>query len=635
MKIEYKDQMAEVQYEATTVLNTRQKAEVSVTKKDSETTNPLDGGQYTLYAGSDIRNYTGEVIATKGTALQTVTTGEDGSAAYTVDLPIANSYYISETQAPYAYYRNSSDVYSFAFNYLPETTAKAAFTHTFTNDRTTAKIHIYKVDKETGKAVPQGDAKLEGAVYGLYARDDIAHPDGATGIIFHAGDLVATMTTDAGGNAEVKNLYLGNYYVKEITPSEGYLLDEEEHDVVCDYEGDLVAEVSRSTTSPEQVIKQPFQLIKVSDNGDDTEAPVLSGAGFTAYLKSSLSVLEDGSYDFDSAKPVEIGSKGETTLFTDAKGHIVTQPIPYGTYVVVETVTPHNMQPVRPFEVRIVENHPTEPQVWRVFIDREFTAKLRVIKKDADTKQTVLIPNTEFKIFNLDKNEYVKMVTTYPSKVTHTSFFTDEDGDLILPDVLKIGNYRIEEVKAPYGYVLNTNYVEVAVDSDTFYETDPDTYDAIITVEYEDEPVVGELTVEKKGEILDGYKGGLFADSEEKEFVYREGSLAGAKFEVYAAEDIYTADMQTDGDGNRTRYYRKGELVGTLTTGEDGKASISGLPLGQYRVVETEAPYGYVLNGEEQLVTFVYVDDKTPVIYENVTFTNDRQKLDMLSLIHI
>ena len=364
VKIEYKDQTVEVQYESTTVLNTRQKAEVSVTKKDSETANPLDGGQYTIYAGNDIRNYAGQVIVTKGTALQTVTTAEDGSAAYTVDLPIANSYYISETQAPYAYYRNSSDIYSFNFNYLPETTAKATFTHTFANDRTTAKIHIYKVDKETGKAVPQGDATLEGAVYGLYARNDIVHPDGATGIIFHAGDIVATLTTDEGGNAEVKNLYLGNYYVKEITPSEGYLLDEEEHDVVCDYEGDLVAEVSRSTTSAEQVIKQPFQLIKVSDNGDDTEAPVLSGAGFTAYLKSSLSVLEDGSYDFDSAEAVKIGSKGETTLFTDAKGHIVTQPIPYGTYVVIETVTPHNMETVRPFEVRIVENHPAEPQVW-------------------------------------------------------------------------------------------------------------------------------------------------------------------------------------------------------------------------------------------------------------------------------
>ena len=629
VRIEYKDQMVTVQYETATILNDRQKAEVSVTKKDSETANPLDGGQYTLYAGNDIRNYTGQVIVTKGTSLQTVTTGENGNAAYTLDLPVANSYYISETQAPYAYCRNSSDVYRFIFDHLPETTAKAAFTHTFVNDRTTAKIHIYKVDKETGKAVPQGDAKLEGAVYGLYARNDIVHPDGATGTIFHAGDLVETLTTDEGGNAEVGNLYLGSYYVKEITPPEGYLPDEAEHDVVFDYAGDLTAEVSRNVTSPEQVIRQPFQLIKVSDNGDDTEAPVLARAGFTAYLKSSLSVLEDGSYDFDSAEPVEIGSNGETTLFTDTKGYLVTQPIPYGTYVVVETVTPHNMQPVRPFEVRIVENHPTEPQVWRVFIDREFTAKLRVVKKDADTKQTVLIPDAEFKIFNLDKNEYVKMVTTYPSKVTHTSFFTDEDGDLILPDVLKIGNYRIEEVKAPYGYVLNTDYVEVAVDSDTFYETDSDTYDAIITMEYEDEPVTGELTVEKRGEILEGYKGGLFADSEEKEFVYKEGCLAGAKFEVYAAEDIYTADMQTDKDGSRTKYYTKGELVETLITGEDGKASISGLPLGQYRVVETEAPFGYVLNGEEQIVTFAYVDDKTPVIYETATFVNERQKIDM------
>lgn len=463
-----------------------------------------------------------------------------------MDLPIANSYYISESQAPYGYVRNSSDVYSFNFNYLSETTAKATFSHEFVNDRTTAMIHIFKVDKETGLPVPQGDATLEGAVYGLYARDDIMHPDGATGVVFKANDLVATMTTDANGDAEVNNLYLGNYYVKEITPPEGYLLDEEEHDVVCDYEGDLVAEVSRSTTSKEQVMKQPFQLIKVSDNGDDTEAPLLEKAGFTAYLKSSLSVKEDGGYDFDSATPVVIGANGETQLFTDEKGHLVTIPIPYGTYVVIETVTPHNMETIKPFEVHVTENHPTEPQVWRVFVDREFTAKLRVIKKDADTKMTVLIPNTEFKIFNMDTNKYVEMITTYPSKKVHTSFFTDADGDLILPDVLPLGNYRIEEVAAPFGYVLNENYVEVKVDTDTFYEVDPDTYEAIITVEYENAPAVGELIIEKKGEVLDAYKGGLFADSEDKEFVYKEGSLAGAKFEIYAAEDIYTADMQTD-----------------------------------------------------------------------------------------
>lgn len=485
VNIEYKDQNVEVQYESATIQNTRQKAEVSVVKKDSDTANPLDGGKYTLYAGNDIKNYSGQVIVTKGTALQTVTTGEDGKAAYSLDLPIANSFYISESQAPYGYVRNSSDVYSFNFNYLSETTAKATFSHEFVNDRTTAKIHIFKVDKETGLPVPQGDATLEGAVYGLYAREDIMHPDGATGVVFKANDLVATMTTDANGDAEVNNLYLGNYYVKEITPPEGYLLDEEEHDVVCDYEGDLVAEVSRSTTSKEQVMKQPFQLIKVSDNGQDTEAPLLEKAGFTAYLKSSLSVKEDGGYDFDSATPVVIGANGETQLFTDEKGHLVTIPIPYGTYVVIETVTPHNMETIKPFEVHVTENHPTEPQVWRVFVDREFTAKLRVIKKDADTKMTVLIPNTEFKIFNMDTNKYVTMITTYPSKVEHTSFFTDEDGDLILPDVLPLGNYRIEEVAAPFGYVLNQNYVEVKVDTDTFYEVDPDTYEAIITVEYD------------------------------------------------------------------------------------------------------------------------------------------------------
>lgn len=629
VKVEYKDQTVTVQYEATTIHNERQKAEVSVVKKDSDTAKPLDGGKYTLYAGNDIKNYAGQVIVTKGTALQTVTTGEDGKAVYSLDLPIANGYYISETQAPYAYIRNESDVYSFNFNYLSETTAKAAFSHTFVNDRTTAKIHIYKVDKETGKAVPQGDASLEGAVYGLYARKDIMHPDGATGVVFKAGDLVATLTTDAKGNAEVNNLYLGEYYVKEITPPEGYLLDETEHDVVCDYEGDLVAEVSRSTTSEEQVMKQPFQLIKVSDNGDDTEAPLLEKAGFTAYLKSSLSVKEDGSFDFKAATPVIIGNNGETELFTDEKGYMVTSPIPYGTYVVIETTTPHNMETIKPFEVKITENNPDTPQVWRVFIDREFTAKLRVIKKDADTKQTVLIPNTEFKIFDMDKKEYVTMITTYPSKVEHKSFFTDEDGDLILPDVLKLGNYRIEEVKAPFGYVLNENYVEVKIDTDTFYEVDPDTYEAIISVEYEDAPVVGELTIEKKGEVLDDYKGGLFADSLEKEFIYKEGSLAGAKFEVYAAEDIFTADMQLDENGNRTKYFSNGDLVATVVTDENGQAKVKDLPLGSYRVVEVEAPYGYVLNSEEQVVTFVYVDDKTPVIYEETVFSNDRQKLDM------
>ena len=181
-------------------------------------------------------------------------------------------------------------------------------------------------------------------------------------------------------------------------------------------------------------------------------------------------------------------------------------------------------------------------------------------------------------------------------------------------------------MSAPFGYVVNDKYVNISVDTDTAFETDGDTNDAIITVEYSDAPAVGELTVEKKGEVLDGFKGGLLASSYEKEFVYREGSLAGAKFKVYAAEDIYTADNQKDADGNRIKYYSEGDLVTTLTTGKDGKATAKNLSLGQYRVVEVEAPYGYVLNPNEQKVTFTYVDDKTPVIKESLTFSDDRQK---------
>ena len=620
VKIEYRDQNITIQAEKTTIKNSRQKAEVSVIKKDSDTGNPLDGGQYTIYAGNDIRNYDGTVIATKDTALQTVTTGNDGKASYTLDIPVNNSFYISESKAPAGYIRNRSDVYSFSFRVLPQDKEKAEFIHTFKNDRTTAKIRIYKVDKETGTAVPQGDAKLSGAVYGLYARENIVYKKGA---------LVDTLTTNEKGECYIDNLYLGKYYVKEITPSEGYLLDGQEHDISCDYEGDLIPQVKRDTISKEQVIKQPFQLIKISDNGDDTEAPLLGKAGFTAYLKSSLGLNAAGDYDFKNAKPVVIGENGKTTIYTDTKGHAVSIPIPYGTYIVCETVTPHNMETIKPFEVKVVTNNPTEPQTWRVFIDREFKAKLRVVKKDADTKKTVLVPDAEFKIFNLDTGKYVSMITTYPSKVTHTSFYTDDDGDLILPEALKIGNYRIEEISAPFGYVLNKTYVKVAVDSDTAYEVDPETFETIITVDYEDAPVVGELTVEKKGEILDSYKGGLFSDSDEKSFVYRMGSLAGAKYEVYADEDIYTADMQIASDGNRTKYYSAGELVATLVTDNDGKAVLRNLPLGKYKVVEAEAPYGYVLNTEAQYVTFAYVDDNTPVIYEGLIFENDRQKISL------
>ncbi|MCB5756249.1 peptidase, partial [Mediterraneibacter faecis] len=329
----YAGQNKEVVFADVTFNNERQKADVSVVKQDKDTKKPLKGGIFALYASDDIRNADGSVVVKKGTLIEKVTTGADGTAKFTVDLPIGYSYSVKEDQAPEGYVRNTEDVYTFKFSYTNDKEATVSFAHTFSNDRVTAKINLYKVDKETGKAVPQGDATLKGAVYGLYAREDIVHPDGATGTIYKAGEQVASLTTDDKGQASVNGLYLGKYYVKEITPPTGYLADAEEHDLTCSYEGDMTAEVKRECTSSEQVIKQPFQIIKAANNGK-TDAELLSGAGFTVYLKSSLTKKADGSYDFDSAKPVVSGENGATEIFTDEKGYACSIPLPFGSYIV-------------------------------------------------------------------------------------------------------------------------------------------------------------------------------------------------------------------------------------------------------------------------------------------------------------
>lgn len=617
--LSYAGQNVDVVFTETTFTNDRQKVEVMVTKQDEDTENPLDGGIFGLYAASDITNVDGTVIVKKGTLIQKATTGADGTAKFTADLPLGFSYDVKEVQAPEGYVRNTDDIYTFAFSYTNDKEAKQAFKHTFKNKRVTAKISLQKQDKETKKAVPQGDATLEKAVYGLYAREDIVHPDGATGVIYKAGEQVAVLTTDKNGQASVNGLYLGNYYVKEITPPTGYLADEEEHDLVCNYEGDLVAEVNRECLSLEQVMKQPFQIIKAANNGK-TDADLLKGAGFTAYLVSSLKVKEDGSYDFDSAKPVVIGENGATEIFTDEKGYACSIAIPYGTYIVRETTTPHNYTPVDDFTVRITENNPNQPQTWRVLLDDEFEAKLKIIKQDDETKKPVLQKNTEFKIYDLDHKKYVEQVTTYPTTVKHKSYFTDEQGYLILPQNLKIGNYRIEEVNAPFGYTLNENYYEVTVDSNTAYQMDGTSGDVIIEAVYENHPVKGELTIVKKGEVLDGFKDDL---------TYQTENLEGAEFEIYAAEDIYTADFQKDDNGNRILEYAAGTLVKTVTTDKDGKAVLKNLPLGSYKIVEKTAPDGFILNGEAQTVTFSYKDQETPVIEQTATFENERQKVEI------
>ena len=616
VELVYAGQTVEVQTVSATFLNERQKAAVRVEKQDEETKNPLSGGIYGLYAAEDIK-VDGKTVVPKGTLIEKATTGADGKASYKAELPINYSYSIREIQAPELYLRNSEDTYTFTFKFTNDKEEKVNFSHTFTNKRVNATIDLVKEDSETGNSA-QGDAVFEGAIYGLYAREDINHPDGRSGVLYKKDEQVATLTTDKEGKASVSNLYLGKYYLKEITPPVGYLLDEEEHDVNCNYEGDQVETVKRNTVSKEDVIKQPFQLIKAADN-DKTDADLLKGAGFSAYLISSLTVKDDGSYDFTNATPIVLTEDGKTEMFTDERGYACSIPIPYGRYIVRETTTPHNFMPVDDFIVTVTENSST-PQVWRVLLDDEFKAKLKIVKQDDETKQPVLLANTEFKMYDLDAKKYVEQVTTYPNTVVHKSYFTDENGYLILPESLKCGNYRIEEVSAPDGYTQNTKYVEIKVDKNTAYQMDSVSGDAIITVTYENHPVKGKLVIHKSGETLKSFK---------KDFVYEETSLEGAEFEIYAAEDIFTPDHQVDEQGNRHVIYAKDTLVKTVTTNKNGEAVIKDLPLGKYRVKETKAPAGFVLNPDSQEVSFIYKDQNTPEIEEKLEFSNERQKVEL------
>lgn len=616
VELVYAGQTVEVQTVSATFLNERQKAAVRVEKQDEETKNPLSGGIYGLYAAEDIK-VDGKTVVPKGTLIEKATTGADGKASYKAELPINYSYSIREIQAPELYLRNSEDTYTFTFKFTNDKEEKVNFSHTFTNKRVNATIDLVKEDSETGNSA-QGDAVFEGAIYGLYAREDINHPDGRSGVLYKKDEQVATLTTDKEGKASVSNLYLGKYYLKEITPPVGYLLDEEEHDVNCNYEGDQVETVKRNTVSKEDVIKQPFQLIKAADN-DKTDADLLKGAGFSAYLISSLTVKDDGSYDFTNATPIVLTEDGKTEMFTDERGYACSIPIPYGRYIVRETTTPHNFMPVDDFIVTVTENSST-PQVWRVLLDDEFKAKLKIVKQDDETKQPVLLANTEFKVYDLDAKKYVEQVTTYPNTVVHKSYFTDENGYLILPESLKCGNYRIEEVSAPDGYTQNTQYVEIKVDKNTAYQMDSVSGDAIITVTYENHPVKGKLVIHKSGETLKYFK---------KDFVYEETSLEGAEFEIYAAEDIFTPDHQVDEQGNRHVIYAKDTLVKTVTTDKNGEAVIKDLPLGKYRVKETKTPAGFVLNPDSQEVSFIYKDQNTPEIEEKLEFSNERQKVEL------
>lgn len=597
--------------------NKRQKAQITVTKLDNDTKQPLAGAVFGIYAEDEIYTADGTLAAAKGTLLEKAVTDTNGKAEFLCDLPIGHHYQLKELQAPSGYVREESQTYSFFINEDAQQEIRQ-ITYTCTNTRCQVRLILYKQDQETGTNAAQGDASLQGAVYGLYAREEIRHPDGHTGIIYQKDEQAAVLETNEQGEAQTDLLYPGKYYLKELKAPEGYVLDEKEYEVQLSCEDDQSAVVEKTAVIKEQVKKQAFQIIKGSDKGD-AEPEALQGAGFSAWLISDLTVAEEentgeGRYDTTDAEPVVIGANGETELFTDEDGYLCTIPLPYGTYLVRETAVPANHKPVEDFIVTITEHSPQQPQPWRILLDECFMAKLKIIKKDSETGKTILKSGGEFKVKNLDTGEYVEQETVYPEQKVHISYFTNEEGALVLPKALEPGTYQIEEIKAPEGYICSSEPVEVTIAADKAFLEDTATGDIVYVQEFFDLPVSGELTIEKRGNVLVGLDG---------VFQYEEQALSDVTFELLAEDDIWYPD-------GSDICYEAGMTVATAVTDQNGRAVFGELPLGTYRIREKQAPFGYITDQEGIVAVLTYQGQEIQMVQQETTYYNERQQLKIL-----
>lgn len=520
----------------------------------------------------------------------------------------------------------SSEIYTFTINNDGTFSGTTGTDYTFTTDskgnglisvtnvRQTGNIELTKVDSKTGNEA-QGEATLEGAVYGLYANENILEP--VTGkVIAKKNEKVAELTTDKNAFASISDLYLGKYYVQEIKPSNGYTLDKTKYEIELTSDDQTVSVITKGITVYERVISQAFSIIKISADESD-EVELLKGAEFT--IKAQKDIDKYGSWE---AAPIAKNASGEEAaiMITDEKGYAVSDRLPIGTYVVRETKVPENKFPVEDFTV-VVTKDSDKPQPYRVLNDKPFKAVLKIVKKDAETGKTVLVPGAKFKIKNVDTGEYFGYWNWDILDGFYTdTWTTDESGMIMTGGVLKPGNYQLEEIEAPEGYLLSKEPIPFKISMDTPYEILPDGKTPVITVIQKDTSAKGKVIVEKQGEVLTGIKN---KENGNIEFIYKKQGIANTKYELLARKDI----LDPSGDG--TILYKKGTVVDTITTGENGKGQSKLLPLGEYSIKEVQAPNGFVISSEVKNVSLTYQDSNTAIVYEETGFVNERQKIEL------
>lgn len=443
------------------------------------------------------------------------------------------------------------------------------------------RVNVTKQDYEKGHA--QGDAKLGGAVYGLYKGDE----------------LVAQYTTDSNGSFTTDYFVCGtDWTVREITPSEGYLLNDTVYRVGADPK-DYTVEYNTAPdmTVMEQVIKGKISIIKHTDDGETQIETPEKGAEFQIYLKSSGSFVNADKDERD-------------TIICDQDGFASTKLLPYGVYTVHQTKGWDGREKITDFDVFIN----TDGKTYKFLINnKNFESYLKVVKLDKETGKRIPYEGAAFEIYD-SNNHRITMQYTYPQVTSIHTFYTNKDGYLITPERLPYGYYTLKEVQAPYGYVLDDTPITFVISQEN---ASTDTGVTVVKVKAKDMAQKVVINITKTGEI--------FSSVEENKGVYTPkysvGNLKGAVFEVYAAEDITTLDG--------TVRYEQGTLVDTVTTDDDGVAKSKELYLGKYTVIEKTAPNGYVHNGTKYDIELTYAGQNVSVTSTDLSVYNERQKVSV------